>query len=938
MKKLVRSQNEIFNRINKSKINFAKSPSVRITTSYIETKLENLSELWQNFNKTHDTIICEVSDAEYQESEYFTEDFFSKTEELYTEYKTELKEKLKRCIQVEVRHQETSQSEGEQVRVQLPKISIPCFSGKYAEWITFRDLFLSLVHNNNSLQKGSQASFVTESAVQLLGLKKVANKSVITGVGSDCSSSVNSKHVVNIKLQSIYDPNFTITVKAHVLTKLTTFLPERQVDLKLWSHMPEMKLADPKFNVPNKIDLLLGAEVYCQILSEGLVKGPIGCPIAQNTRLGWILSGQVSESSKTEPSCRNIITTLHTQVVEEEFDLKRFWEIESDQCLLNKPHHTPEEQKCEEFFKQTTTRDPSGRYIVKLPFKEENPNCKSGNSREIAVSRFLMQERRLSKSPNLKDLYSDVISEYLELGHMEKVPNDEIDKTESVYLPHHAVVKLNRTTTKLRVVFDASCRDKNGVSLNSELLVGPRLQSDLRHLAMRWRLHPICLVADIVKMYRQIKVASEDVDYQRLVWRSKPHEDIEHLRLLRVTFGTASAPYLAVRALHQVAYDEGKQFSLAAERVLNDFYVDDLLTGCDTVLEGKQIFQQMNELLSKGGFELQKWSSNNETLLNEISKDSETTTSNLELKVDEIIKILGLTWNRRTDVFEYFVQLPPISEPVTKRKVISDISKLYDPLGWLAPVIVKAKMFIQKLWLAGIGWDEELPAKLFKDWSTYRGELTALTQFRLPRWIGTNSKCITVELHGFSDASSDAYAAVVYARVVDEAGNVMVTLITCKTKVAPIKQISIPKLELCGAVLLAKLLKEVSEILKVPKSNLHAWTDSTIVLAWLSSHPSRWKTFIANRVSEILAILDREQWSHVVSSDNPADCASRGVNPSEYDTLPLWKSGPAWLKNITIEHDRTDIKDTNLEEKEKKAYHILSLPMLTNEPFTEVLN
>ncbi|XP_028156415.1 uncharacterized protein LOC114349998 isoform X2 [Ostrinia furnacalis] len=526
-----------------------------------------------------------------------------------------------------------------------------CFSNNKSQVLLATALVKAETNNGSFitlrslLDQGSQASFVTESAVQLLGLKKVASRSVITGVGSDCNSSVNSKHVVNIKLQSIYDPNFTITVKAHVLTKLTTFLPERRVDLKLWSHMPEMKLADPKFNVPNKIDLLLGAEVYCQILSEGLVKGPIGCPIAQNTRLGWILSGQVSESSKTELSCRNVITTLHTQVVEEEFDLKRFWEIESDQCLLNKPHHTPEEQKCEEFFKQTTTRDPSGRYIVKLPFKEENPNCKSGNSREIAVSRFLMQERRLAKSPNLKDLYSDVIAEYLELGHMEKVPNDEIDKSESVYLPHHAVVKLNRTTTKLRVVFDASCRDKNGVSLNSELLVGPRLQSDLRHLAMRWRLHPICLVADIVKMYRQIKVANEDVDYQRLVWRSKPQEDIEHLRLLRVTFGTASAPYLAVRALHQVAYDEGKQFPLAAERVLNDFYVDDLLTGCDTVLEGKQIFQQMNELLSKGGFELQKWSSNNETLLNEISKDSEKTTSNLELKVDEIIKILGLTWN-----------------------------------------------------------------------------------------------------------------------------------------------------------------------------------------------------------------------------------------------------------------------------------------------------
>ncbi|CAK1584061.1 unnamed protein product [Parnassius mnemosyne] len=1040
MESKIRAQSDMYHRIENARVNFKKSPKDRLTSNYIETRIDILNGQWETFNKVHEQLISEVSDADYAELYYFNEDFYTKTEDLYADYKTELKASLEKCTRVPTKTQDTSLeflnpkitkcTQSHHVATKNnDKISVPCSycsandhklgnCKKFAnETLLARRNFVqtsnlcfnclganhsvimcrlptrcrickkkhhSLLHstttnvqsnnvkvttqsnsnnvvaatatasdendqanittcfsNNKSqvllatalvkaetkngsfmtlrslLDQGSQASFITESAVQLLGLKKETSKSVIFGVGSEC----NSKHVVHIKLQSIHDPTFNIKVSAHVLTKLTTFLPERQVDIQLY-YMPKMRLADPNFNVPNKIDLLLGAEVYCQILLEGLFKGPIGTPIAQNTRFGWILSGQVSKGRKTESSCSNSVTTLHTQVIEEEFNLKQFWEIESDQCLLNKTHHTPEEQRCEEFYKKTTKRDPSGRYIVKLPFKMENPSCKSGNSREIAVSRFLMQEKRLVRSPQLKDLYSDVIDEYLEHGHMEKVPKDEINKSDSVYLPHHAVVKLNKTTSKLRVVFDASCRDNNGVSLNSELMIGPTLQSDLRHLVMRWRLHPVCLVADIVKMYRQILISSEDIDYQRLVWRATTEQLIEHFRLLRVTFGTAAAPYLAVRTLHQLVYDDGKPFPLASERILNDFYMDDLLTGCETVLEGKQIYKEINELLSKGGFELQKWSSNNETLLKEISKEIETTESNLELKIDEIIKILGLTWNRRTDNFEYSVQLPPLVEPITKRKVISDIARLFDPMGWIAPAIIKAKIFIQQLWLAGIGWDEELPPKLLNDWISYRGELTALTQFRLPRWIGMNKTCMKLELHGFSDASADAYAAVVYARVVDESGTVRVTLITCKTKVAPIKQVSIPRLELCGAVLLARLLREVSEVLKVPKTNLHAWTDSTIVLAWLSSHPSRWKTFIANRVSEILNILNRDQWSHVSSTDNPADCASRGVNPSECEAIPLWKAGPAWLKDTNMEYDRKELSDTDLEEKGKKVCHV----------------
>jgi hypothetical protein len=214
---------------------------------------------------------------------------------------------------------------------------------------------------------------------------------------------------------------------------------------------------------------------------------------------------------------------------------------------------------------------------------------------------------------------------------------------------------------------------------------------------MRWRQHPVCFVADVVKMYRQIKVAPEDVDYQRLFWRDDPESEIKHLRLLRVTFGTASAPYLAVRTLHQVAYDEGVLKPRAAEIILNDFYIDDLMSGCQTVQEGIKLCNDINEILIKGGFQLQKWTSNKEELFKEVIKESAREEATMDLKVDTVIKILGLTWNRLTDVFEYTVTLTPLDEPVTKRKVISEISKLFDPLGWLAPIIITAKVFIQRL-------------------------------------------------------------------------------------------------------------------------------------------------------------------------------------------------------------------------------------------------
>lgn len=765
------------------------------------------------------------------------------------------------------------------------------------------------------LDQGSQASFITERAVQLLRLKKLPSNNTVSGLGG-AQNIVSSRSIVDLSIQSLVDPSFKLEIKAYVLSSLTSILPSEKIIEVEWPQLKTICLADPQYHTPNKIDVLFGAEIYGQIIKQGLLKGPPGTPVAQETALGWILSGQVKSHSQQSLQCHTTTVSLHAQINDTEL-LKMFWEQEAEPSFLARIL-SPEEQRCENYFKQTINRDSEGRYIVSLPFSSSDPRCKYGQSREVALKRFQSLERKLQRDPKLKAKYSEVFNEYLSLGHMEQVDiKNDPKQSVSVYLPHHAVIRNDKATTKVRIVFDASCKYKNGVSLNDNLMVGPTIQPDLRHIIMKWRCYPIVLIADVVKMYRQVKVAHDDVDFQRVLWRDDPETEIKDFRLLRVTFGTASAPYLAVRSLQQLADDEGSEFPLASEKVKADYYVDDLMTGVETVEDGIKLYNQMNKLLAKGGFELQKWVTNNKKLSENIFNDEVKSEKTID-KQDNLLKILGLTWNQTTDCFKYTVQLPDQTEPITKRKVVSDISRLFDPMGWISPCIVIAKIFIQKLWLSGIQWDEELPVNLLEDWQLFRNELKHLDKFQIPRWVFTHSTNLNVELHGFCDSSELSFAAVVYIRVTNSDDVIKVSLVTSKTKVAPIKQLSIPRLELCGAVLLAKLISEVAELLSIPKSQIHAWTDSEIVLSWLNKHPSNWKTFIANRVSEIMTHLDNNQWAHVFSRDNPADLASRGIKPIDLAQNELWLQGPHWLQSPTVLYPRPSNLSTKLEEKPKK--------------------
>jgi hypothetical protein len=237
-------------------------------------------------------------------------------------------------------------------------------------------------------------------------------------------------------------------------------------------------------------------------------------------------------------------------------------------------------------------------------------------------------------------------------------------------------------------------------------------------------------------------------------------------------------------------------------------------------------------------------------------------------------------------------------QKLTRRIVLSEMSRLFDPIGWLSPVLIQAKIFSQSLWKLELGWDEALPEQQQQQWTSFKSALPAVDQIRIPRCI-VPPTTRRMELAGFCDASEKAYAAVVFLLCFTENPDEppQVSLVTSKTRVAPAKTISLPKLELCGAVLLAELITVVKKALKLSISNIRAWTDSTVTLGWIRRNPSELKTFVANRVTEIQSQIPSSSWFHVPGQENPADVASRVMDPAELTVLTLWWNGPEWLSS-----------------------------------------
>lgn len=531
------------------------------------------------------------------------------------------------------------------------------------------------------LDSGSQSNFITERFAKLLNIQRNNVNIPVEGLNQ---METKIKHSLTARIQS-KTTEFSDNLEFLIIPEICDTLPLQYVDRRQIDIPNNIKLADPEFHKPEKIDALLGAEIFYDLLLIGQVKLAKHPALWQKTKLGWVLAGKLGAGAGPLNKTKNYLTLdpLHRQMT-------RFWEIEEmpEQTFLS-----DEESAVEKHFKDNVQRDLDGRYIVKLPFNEKKENL--GDSKKMAEKRFFALERKFKQNDKLKQEYVKFMREYEDLGHMKRVPNGET-LNDGYFLPHHAVIKNSSNTTKVRVVYDGSAKTSSGVSLNDTLKVGPTIQNTLFDIIIRSRRHEIVLFADIEKMYRMVKVDADDLKYQRILWRENPQEDLKVFELNTVTYGTASAPFLATRALHELADNERENYPRASGILKRDFYVDDLCTGAKTREEAILLRDELVSLLNRGGFKLRQWCSNDIELIKSLPNNL----ANIQIFSDESssIKTLGIQWDPRNDLLTYTINNTLNSTRVTKRIMLSQIAQLFDPIGLLGPVIIKAKVLMQSLW------------------------------------------------------------------------------------------------------------------------------------------------------------------------------------------------------------------------------------------------
>ncbi|XP_058817780.1 uncharacterized protein LOC131681089 [Topomyia yanbarensis] len=729
------------------------------------------------------------------------------------------------------------------------------------------------------LDSGSQPSFITEALCQRLRLKRSKLNSPVSGIGQ---STVTVHHGVTLSLASRFG-DFEYNLDCLVLPRLTVSLPSHHIDVSRWRIPRHLPLADPQFNISQGIDIIIGAELFFDLLENKQFSLAVGYPLLQKTVLGYIICGRVAEPITEQTSVQSSHVCTEDLL---DSQLKRFWEVDN---FDDGKAYTSDEQACEDHFNETISRGSDGRYIVRLPLRQEILTM-IGDSYTPALRRFLSMEKKFANDEDLRLEYSNFIEEYDRLGHMEVISRASCSP--QFFLPHHAIHRPESTTTKIRVVFDGSSRGSTQLSLNDVLFPGPTVQPALYSTVVNFRLPRFVITADVEKMFRQIWVHPEDRRYQQILWRHEPSEPIRIYQLNTVTYGLASSPFHATRILNQLATDEGGRFPLAVPIIRKGTYVDDVLSGHDNHQLLSESCKQLMEMLKSAGFVLRKWASNDPAILSSIPQELWESAPQLEIDRSTAVKTLGLLWFPQTDMFKFKIPQLTALDVVTKRIVVSEMARLFDPLGLLGPVVVNAKMFVQRLWADNIPWDEELSEEHSVWWRNYRSDIFQLRSIEIPRRVLFNARR-EYNLHCFCDASQRGYGCCVYVVSPDETGKLHSRLLTSKARVAPLRGQTIPRLELCAALLGSQLIDNLRRTTEFSNTVTY-WTDSTIVLHWIKSQSNNWKVFVSNRVAEIQRLTKGSEWRHVPTELNPADRISRGTLASELLEDKLWWHGPSY--------------------------------------------
>ncbi|GBM26159.1 hypothetical protein AVEN_47538-1 [Araneus ventricosus] len=729
---------------------------------------------------------------------------------------------------------------------------------------------------------GSQRSYVSKYVADVMKLKCVGEQTVTHGLFGGLKRRENHKKY-SIELRNT-ENNFSCNVEVMDQNKICTSLPKLK-DPKNIEELKQLGIFASDIclnenlclyeNDPKEIHILLGADTAARLFT-GEIKNLSPDLIAMNTKLGWTIIGR---SGITENDSSSTLMSLLVNDV----NISDLWRL--DTLNINDPAENQSrkelEEAAKEHFERSVKRDNEGRYIVSLPWIHDHPPLPDG--RKIAERRLNSCIKALERAEKLVD-YDDVFQDWQKESIIEEVdPMQEIKQGQH-FLPHHPVFKEN-STTKVRPVFDGSAKERNTPSINDCLEKGPNLVELIPSLINRFRVGKYGVIADIKKAFLQIGLQERDRPYLRFLWKDRGREgNIKILQHKRVVFGISSSPFLLGATLELHLKNAPDHLKETAQQLMRSFYVDNCVFSVNTKKELARFISESQALLSTAKFELRGW------------EHSPTEDKIEERQEDLKVPVLGLLWNLPKDTMSLDMKglMKEDKGSTTKRKILSTVHRIFDPIGFSCPVTLEPKCLLQECWKLGLSWDAELPLLITERFERWKMKLPKLNALQIPRCVREDfAEDSKLSIHVFCDASQSAYATCIFLRA-ESADNTSCQLIQARNRVAPLKKISIPRLELLSCTIGARLAKATISELGLEKIPIFYWSDSMNALYWIKRNEN-WATFVYNRVLEIRKLTNPEDWRHISGTLNPADLPSRGSNAEEL-VKSLWWEGPNWLR------------------------------------------
>ena len=748
------------------------------------------------------------------------------------------------------------------------------------------------------LDDGCESTLIRKDFADELCMKGSVRHVTVTTftdkIGERISSSQVSFEIIgknaNVPSISIKDA-FTIPKESFQVRP--QYLPNNFYSDERYKHLQGFGFKDIN---ADDITIVIGLDNHSALLITDIKHGDETAPVAAKTALGWSIFGKDESDISSIKPCS--LQCNHIRVNNKDDELMKmveeFWVTESFGTRLHssKPYSQLDRLLEQQMEKSSTIKN--GHYCVGMLWKESI--LQLPNNRKSAEKRFQCLESRLKRQPHLHEKYKSVINNYILKGYARKLPKDEevnsSDKT--WYLPHHPVLNPNKPG-KVRVVFDAAAKTQ-GQSLNDNLHTGPDLNNDLVGVLLRFRKYPVAIVADIEAMFHQVCVKDGDTDSLRFLWKQDLNQSRpDTYQMLVHIFGAKCSPSCASFALKKTAMDNQNYFPEAVTKsVMRDFYVDDLLKSLQNDDIAIKYVKDMISVLNSGGFHLTKFISNSQNVLIEVP-EAQLSESQRNFSINEEIteRTLGVRWDIHNDHFTFCSTIK--EHTITKRNVLRIVSSIFDPLGFLAPLTITAKIFLQGLWRKQYKWDDQLLDEESQVWKKWLLLLKEISLFSMPRCYIEMSHLHILELHIFVDASEAAFCAVAFLRVIYNDGNIQCRNIMSKSRLVPLKVLTIPRLELQSAVLGVKMKNVLVEEIDLTIRNTQFWTDSMITLQYIQNESKRFKVFVANRISEIRQHSDTNQWRHISGDLNPADDMTRELSISDIGTNSRWVSGPQFL-------------------------------------------